>query len=263
MSYLHRTPRQMFIVAVLVALVALVACSPSSQAASTATTAPTVAPTDDEPTAMATQVVADASTIAAEENNESDEERNTEGEGSTALTAPDAIATPSDDESTVMPTQVVADASSIAAEENSESDEERSTEAEGSAAATCIKLNLNTLTEADLTASIPDFPQDMVSVVLDGQPYTSIQQFRSALGTSVDADQEAAWETYLYVPVDPNKADADTLMQLPGVTKTLANTLISKRPFATNQAFLTTLGKSVTADNAALASCYLAPETQS
>ena len=227
---------------------------------STAVTAPDAAQAADEPTAMPTMVVPGASSIAGEEGSESDNERNSEGEGSTALTAPTSLQSSA---ATVMPTMVVAAASSIADEENSESDSERSTEPEGSATGTCLTLNLNTLTEADLTASVPDFPQDMVSVVLDGQPYTSIQQFRSALGSSVDADQEATWETHLYVPVDPNKADADTLMQLPGVTQTLANTLISKRPYASNAAFLTTLGKSINADNAALASCYLAPETQS
>ena len=67
----------------------------------------------------------------------------------------------------------------------------------------------------------------------------------------------ADWERYLFVPVDPNNADADTLQQLPGVSEDDANALIAARPFADNAAFETALAAMVSADQAAIAGAYL------
>jgi DNA uptake protein ComE-like DNA-binding protein len=124
-------------------------------------------------------------------------------------------------------------------------------------AADCTKLDLNTLTEDDLMATIPDFSSRMVREFFEYRPYVSIQQFRREIGKYVDETQVADYEQYVYVPINPNEADADTLMQIPGVDETLAATLIAGRPYADNQAFLDALD----ADQAAQASCYLAAES--
>jgi hypothetical protein len=73
------------------------------------------------------------------------------------------------------------------------------------------------------------------------RPYTSIGQFRGEIGKYVSPEEVAAFETYLFVPVDPEQADADTLQQLPGVTADIANTLISGRPYGSAQAFIDAL----------------------
>lgn len=48
------------------------------------------------------------------------------------------------------------------------------------------KVSLNDMTEAQLTATIPDFSGRMVREFFEYQPYISIQQFRSEIGKYVD-----------------------------------------------------------------------------
>jgi DNA uptake protein ComE-like DNA-binding protein len=123
---------------------------------------------------------------------------------------------------------------------------------------TCTKLNLNTLTQDQLMSTIPNFSSRMVREFLEYRPYVSIQQFRREIGKYVDDEQVAQYEQYVFVPVDPNNADADTLKQIPGVDDTLATSLTAGRPYATNQAFLDALSKSLDAQQLVEAGCYLA-----
>lgn len=127
-------------------------------------------------------------------------------------------------------------------------------------AVTCTLLNLNDVTEDALLNTIPDFSNRMVREFFEYRPYVSIQEFRREIGKYVDDATIAGYEQYVYVPVTPNESDADTLMQIPGVDETLANTLIQGRPYASNQAFLDALAESLTAEQVAQASCYLAAE---
>lgn len=125
-------------------------------------------------------------------------------------------------------------------------------------AATCARLNLNTLTEEQLKATIPNFPDRMVREFFEYRPYVSIQQFRREIGKYVDAATVAGYEQYVYVPIDPNSADADTLKQIPGVTDAVASSLTGGRPYATTADFLHKLAASITADQFAEASCLVA-----
>lgn len=123
--------------------------------------------------------------------------------------------------------------------------------------ATCAKLNLNEATEADLMATIPGFSSRMVREFLEYRPYASIQEFRREIGKYVDAAQVAEYETFVYVPVDPNASDAETLKQLPGVDDAIATTLISGRLYASNQAFVGALAAWVDEQQPLQAGCYL------
>jgi radical SAM superfamily enzyme with C-terminal helix-hairpin-helix motif len=177
-----------------------------------------------------------------------------------------ALASPSPE--TVDSTAEVTGEAAATVEVTSEATVEATTEAEITAEATaemtqaasisavadCVKLDLNTLTEDDLMATIPDFSSRMVREFFEYRPYVSIQQFRREIGKYVDETQVADYEQYVYVPIDVNEADADTLMQIPGVDATLAESLIAGRPYTDNQAFLDALN----ADQAAQARCYLA-----
>jgi DNA uptake protein ComE-like DNA-binding protein len=125
-------------------------------------------------------------------------------------------------------------------------------------ATSTTKVNLNTGTEAQFLA-IPNVNSRMVREFNEYRPYASILQFRREIGKYVDAAQVAAYEQYVYVPVDVNQADADTLKQLPGVTDAIAADLIAARPYASTEAFLTKLGGAVSADDLTAASSYLAP----
>jgi DNA uptake protein ComE-like DNA-binding protein len=123
--------------------------------------------------------------------------------------------------------------------------------------ASCTLLNLNTLTEDQLMSTIPNFSSRMVREFFEYRPYASIQEFRQEIGKYVGAEQVAEYEKYVYVPVDPNASDAETLKQIPGVDDTRAATLVSARPYASNEAFIEALSSNLSEEQAAQAQCYL------
>jgi len=124
------------------------------------------------------------------------------------------------------------------------------------ASPTPTKLNLNTATREQLL-TVPNAGDRMAREFLEYRPYRSIGQFRREIGKYVSQEQVTAYERYLYVPVDPNAADADTLLQLPGMTAPIAQQLIAARPFASPDAFVARLGQLTTPDQAAAARAYL------
>lgn len=119
------------------------------------------------------------------------------------------------------------------------------------------KINLNDMTEEQLLTTIPDFGNRMVREFFEYQPYVSIQQFRREIGKYVDDAQVAEYEKYVYVPVDVDNSDAETLKQIPGIDDTIAEALISARPYGTNETFLAKLAEYVTAEQVAAAATYL------
>lgn len=145
----------------------------------------------------------------------------------------------------------------VTAEATVENTAETTASASSVETAACTKLNLNTLTEDQLMSTIPNFSSRMVREFFEYRPYDSIQQFRREIGKYVDDAQVAEYEQYVFVPVDPNNADADTLKQIPGVDDALASSLTAGRPYASNQAFLDALGKSLDAQQLTEATCYV------
>ncbi len=117
-------------------------------------------------------------------------------------------------------------------------------------------LNLNTATSEEF-ATIPGVGDRMIHEFEEYRPYQSIQQFRREIGKYVDEDQVAAYEPYVFVPVDPNESDAETLQQMPGVGATEAEALIAGRPYDSADAFLTAYAETVSAADAAAARVYL------
>ena len=125
------------------------------------------------------------------------------------------------------------------------------------AAPSPAKLNLNTATREQFL-TVPGVGDRMVREFLEYRPYRSLQQFRREIGKYVSPEQVAAYERYVFVPVDPNAADAETLRQLPGVDATVAAQLVAGRPYASPEAFLARLGQHVGPEQASAARAYLA-----
>jgi len=123
--------------------------------------------------------------------------------------------------------------------------------------ANIVKLNLNTLTGDELLATIPNFPNRMIREFLEYRPYVSIQQFRREIGKYVGDTQVAEYEKYVYVPISFNDSDSETLQQIPGLDSSEADALISARPFASQEDFLTKLNVYVSADELTIAKTYL------
>ena len=118
------------------------------------------------------------------------------------------------------------------------------------------RFNLNTASSDDFL-TIPDMNDRMVREYMEYRPYVSILQFRQEIGKYVGDAQVAAWEPYVYVPIQIDQADVETLKQIPGVDDTIANELIAARPYTTNDAFLAKLTTYLTADQMTFAPNYL------
>jgi DNA uptake protein ComE-like DNA-binding protein len=121
------------------------------------------------------------------------------------------------------------------------------------------KLNLNTATGEEFR-TIPDVGDRMVHEFEEYRPYVSIQQFRQEIGKYVDEAQVAAYEAYVYVPIDRNESDAVTLQQIPGLTAAAAEELITGRPYDSNEAFLEKLGDYISVQELTIAGQYLTSE---
>lgn len=123
--------------------------------------------------------------------------------------------------------------------------------------ATWAKFNLNSASDAEFL-TIPGVGDRMVREFNEYRPYTTIDQFRKEIGKYVDEATVAGYEAYLFVPVDPTSADADTIAQLPGVDADKASALAGGVPYADDAAFLSALAGQVSAEQAAAAPAYLA-----
>jgi len=119
------------------------------------------------------------------------------------------------------------------------------------------KLNMNTATGDQFMKTIPNFSNRMVHEFEEYRPYRSIQVFRREIGKYVAPPVVAEYEKYVYVPIDPNQADAPTLMQIPGLDQAEANALIGGRPYASPDAFLAKLADKVSASELAVARTYV------
>jgi protocatechuate 3,4-dioxygenase beta subunit len=119
------------------------------------------------------------------------------------------------------------------------------------------KINLNNMTGDALQSTIPEFGQRMVREFFEYQPYISIQQFRREIGKYVSDAQIADYEQYVFVPIDVDASDGATLMQVPGIDESLADTLIEARPYGLHDQFLEKLGEFLTQDQVNVARTYL------
>lgn len=125
-------------------------------------------------------------------------------------------------------------------------------------AVTVTKFNLNTASAQDFV-TIPNVGQRMVREFNEYRPYVSILQFRKEIGKYVDQSQVAEYEKYVYVPINPNEADAATLQQIPGLDANEAGQLIAGRPYASSDAFIAKLTQFVSPDELTVAQSYLTP----
>jgi len=102
------------------------------------------------------------------------------------------------------------------------------------------RLNLNSATSEEL-AGIPKMTPRMVHEFEEYRPYISIVQFRKEIGKYVSAEEVAAYEPHVYVPISFNECDAATLAQIPGLEVADAEALLKGRPWADKKAFMKAL----------------------
>lgn len=122
-------------------------------------------------------------------------------------------------------------------------------------AAPTTKLNLNTATREEFL-TIPNVGERMVHEFFEYRPYVSIQQFRKEIGKYVSAEEVAAYEQFVFVPITPGESDAATLQQVPGLDAAEAESLASYR-YASDEEFLAKLATYVTPEALTTARSYL------
>ena len=154
-------------------------------------------------------------------------------------------------------TQTASPAQSSATAQEESAAAETSEGAASDSAIVLDRINLNDMTREQLLETIPDFGNRMVREFFEYQPYVSIQQFPREIGKYVDDEQVASYESYVFVPVDVNESDAETLKQIPGLTDEIAEELMAARPFDSNDAFLAALSEHVSAEQLDAAPSYL------
>lgn len=129
---------------------------------------------------------------------------------------------------------------------------------EAPAVSPVIKLNLNSATGDEFLVGVPGMSNRLVREFMEYRPYVSIQQFRREIGKYVDQTQVVEYEKYVFVPIDINNSEAATLLQISGLDAVEAESLIAKRPFASDEAFLAELAQVVSDIELAQAATYLA-----
>lgn len=118
------------------------------------------------------------------------------------------------------------------------------------------KLNINTATEESFL-TIPGVGDKMAYEFEEYRPYVSIRQFRQEMGKYVDEETVAAYEQYIFVPIDANESDAATLLQIPGLDETEADALISGRPYDSMDAFANALSEYISEEEMETAKGYM------
>jgi DNA uptake protein ComE-like DNA-binding protein len=120
------------------------------------------------------------------------------------------------------------------------------------------RVDLNKASPEELK-KLPEMTDRMVHEFEEYRPYASIQQFRKEIGKYVSAEQVAAWEPLVYVPIDPEGCDAPTLQQISGLDGAEAEALVAARPFGSREAFLTRLAEKLTPTELETAKALLVP----
>jgi DNA uptake protein ComE-like DNA-binding protein len=119
------------------------------------------------------------------------------------------------------------------------------------------KYNLNAASTEQFKV-IPGAGEQMTREFEEYRPYTSNGQFRGEMGKYISPEEVAAFERYLFVPVAPSQADADTLQQLPGVNADVAQSLVAEGPFDSVEAFLAALETTLSPEFVTVAKTYVA-----
>ena len=129
----------------------------------------------------------------------------------------------------------------------------------GTRPVTAEKLNLNTASK-EAFMSIPGVGERMAREFDEYRPYDSIQQFRREMSKYVDEATIAGYEDHVFVPIDINNSDAETVAQILGLDLAGAEQLVGMRPFADQDAFISAVTEVAGGVSSQFARLYLSEE---
>lgn len=107
-----------------------------------------------------------------------------------------------------------------------------------------LPMNLNTTPEEQFMW-VPKVGKKMAHEFEEYRPYISIEQFRREIGKYVSEDQVAAYEMYVFVPVNLNTASKEEILGIPGVGEKMLHEFEEYRPYKNMEQFRREIGKYV------------------
>jgi len=107
-----------------------------------------------------------------------------------------------------------------------------------------VPINLNTASEEEILL-VPGVGARMAHEFDEYRPYAAIAQFRREIGKYVDDEQVAAFEQYVFVPIDLNSASDEDILSIPGVGSRMLREFKEYRPYRSIEQFRREMGKYV------------------
>lgn len=119
-----------------------------------------------------------------------------------------------------------------------------------------VPINLNTASEEEILL-VPGVGNRMAHEFEEYRPYRAIAQFRREIGKYVDDEEVAAYEQFVFVPIDLNSASDEAILSIPGVGNRLLREFKEYRPYRGIEQFRREIGKYVDDDEVARLERYV------
>jgi len=119
-----------------------------------------------------------------------------------------------------------------------------------------LPINLNTASEEEILL-VPAVGSRMAHEFDEYRPYRALAQFRREMGKYVDDEQVAAYEQYVFVPIDLNSASDEDILSIPGVGDRMLREFKEYRPYRSIEQLRREMGKYVDDDEVARMERYV------
>lgn len=119
-----------------------------------------------------------------------------------------------------------------------------------------VPINLNTASEEEILL-VPGVGRRMAHEFDEYRPYHALVQFRREIGKYVDDEQVAAYEQFVFVPIDLNSASDEDILSIPGVGNRMLHEFKEYRPYRSIEQFRREMGKYVDDDEVARMERYV------
>ncbi len=119
-----------------------------------------------------------------------------------------------------------------------------------------VPINLNTASEEEILL-VPGVGSRMAHEFDEYRPYRALAQFRREIGKYVDDEQVAAFEQFVFVPIDLNSASDEDILSIPGVGNRMLHEFKEYRPYRSIEQFRREMGKYVDDDEVARMERYV------
>ncbi len=113
-----------------------------------------------------------------------------------------------------------------------------------------VPIDLNTASREEILL-VPGVGDRMAHEFEEYRPYRALAQFRREIGKYVDDDEVSRFEQFVFVPVDLNTANDETILSIPGVGPRLLHEFKEYRPYRAIGQFEREIGKYVDDDEVA------------